>query len=479
MKLASFFIFFSLIYSFYIRELKANTLSDEINNLLKSYENQIDVKLYIRSLSSLEMSYYKSEDAAINPQGMNKIFLSAAALELLGPDYVFETNVYSFDKIDLGVLKGGLVFKGSGDPSFKIQDLQALIDQIKRGGIKEIHGDIFIDKTEFDDVKYGPGSSSGCLSKPSYAVEAILLNRGLAEIEVRPAEIAMMSPYIDTSKVGSHLCIENDIIMANIEKSDQNPLIRKKGSNENPWYVLEGVMPIGSKPCKFELPLKNPSLVLSQQIQSLLKKNQIKHEGKIVFGKKEGTLHLLASHQSLPLHYLIRSMVKKDDDFFADCILKKGGRVRFGEPGSWPSGSQLIREFILKTVGKIEGPLIIVDGSGSSRFNQVSLKTIGDFLYQYEKKSDYYHELATALSLSGIDGSLRKRFKTKSLNGKFRGYHNLSGVDSLMCGYLKGANGEMIVLALNTKIKKGFDQDLPKQLEDKLCDILYMFKGEK
>ena len=47
-----------------------------------------------------------------------KLFSTSMALEVLGPNYRFETGFYTDGQIDHGVLKGDLWIKGGGDVSF-------------------------------------------------------------------------------------------------------------------------------------------------------------------------------------------------------------------------------------------------------------------------------------------------------------------------------------------------------------------------
>ena len=61
---------------------------------------------------------------SFNPQlptataSTTKLFSTAMALELLGPEYRFETTLFTDGLIDKGVLKGNLWIKGGGDVSF-------------------------------------------------------------------------------------------------------------------------------------------------------------------------------------------------------------------------------------------------------------------------------------------------------------------------------------------------------------------------
>ena len=106
---------------------------------------------------------------SFNPQlptataSTTKLFSTAMALELLGPEYRFETTLFTDGLIDKGVLKGNLWIKGGGDVSFgskffngegkEFEEIDAWIDSLKKLGIHEIQGKVIVDGSDFDEFK--------------------------------------------------------------------------------------------------------------------------------------------------------------------------------------------------------------------------------------------------------------------------------------------------------------------------------------
>ena len=105
----------------------------------------------VMSLDDGSLIYQHNSDSRFIPASNTKLFTTAAALEKLGPDYSYQTEIYACGPIDsCGVLEGDLLIKGSGDPTIgDIAILEEWADNIKSIGINEIKGDIIGDEGNF------------------------------------------------------------------------------------------------------------------------------------------------------------------------------------------------------------------------------------------------------------------------------------------------------------------------------------------
>jgi D-alanyl-D-alanine carboxypeptidase/D-alanyl-D-alanine-endopeptidase (penicillin-binding protein 4) len=125
-------------------------------------------------------------DLSIASASTVKLFSTAAALELIGPNYQPETRIYIDGSIENGVLKGNVWIRGGGDPSLgsryfnsigKQSDfLEKWVESIKSLGIQSITGSVIADGSGFsydgvpdgwswNDIGnyYGAGPSGICL----------------------------------------------------------------------------------------------------------------------------------------------------------------------------------------------------------------------------------------------------------------------------------------------------------------------------
>src|SRR5579863_7054916 len=111
----------------------------------------------ITSLSSGKVLYSLNADKLYTPASNTKLFTTAAALALIGPDYKFRTSVETSGSLDkYGRLAGDLVLVGRGDPTLSgrelpysihtqrdadpLQVLEKLADEVAQKGVKYIDG---------------------------------------------------------------------------------------------------------------------------------------------------------------------------------------------------------------------------------------------------------------------------------------------------------------------------------------------------
>ena len=71
-----------------------------------------------------------------NPASLTKIITSFIALDELGPNYKWKSDFYYTGQLKGDTLHGDLIFVGKGDASFSIDNLEFLIREIQKKGIK-------------------------------------------------------------------------------------------------------------------------------------------------------------------------------------------------------------------------------------------------------------------------------------------------------------------------------------------------------
>lgn len=105
------------------------------------------------------------------PASTTKLLTAAAALNVLGPDYRFTTELIINGPIKDGTLQGDLILWGWGDPLLDTQHLLNMASTLKKKGISSITGHFYyhdkvlpnltaIDVTQPADAPYNPGVSA-------------------------------------------------------------------------------------------------------------------------------------------------------------------------------------------------------------------------------------------------------------------------------------------------------------------------------
>ena len=91
-----------------------------------------------------------------NPASTMKLVTTHAALAMLGPDYRWTTRFLTTGPIRDGVLQGDLILQGGGDPHLVIEDLHALMADLRAQGLKTIRGNLVV-----DDARFAVGPADG------------------------------------------------------------------------------------------------------------------------------------------------------------------------------------------------------------------------------------------------------------------------------------------------------------------------------
>jgi serine-type D-Ala-D-Ala carboxypeptidase/endopeptidase (penicillin-binding protein 4) len=114
---------------------------------------------------------------SINPASLSKLATTVAALDLLGPTFVWRTPVYIDGPVRDGVLQGNVYVRGSGDPRLVVERVWLLMRRLQGLGIQKIQGDIVLDRSAFDLLERNPASFDGEPLRPYNASpEALLVN---------------------------------------------------------------------------------------------------------------------------------------------------------------------------------------------------------------------------------------------------------------------------------------------------------------
>jgi serine-type D-Ala-D-Ala carboxypeptidase/endopeptidase (penicillin-binding protein 4) len=89
-------------------------------------------------------------DVSLNPASVMKLVTTYAALHTLGPQFTWKNRVYVDGLIVRGgVLEGNLILRGSGDPKLVLERIQDLFAQVQAKGVREVRGDIILDRSVF------------------------------------------------------------------------------------------------------------------------------------------------------------------------------------------------------------------------------------------------------------------------------------------------------------------------------------------
>jgi D-alanyl-D-alanine carboxypeptidase/D-alanyl-D-alanine-endopeptidase (penicillin-binding protein 4) len=184
----------------------------------------------IVSLANGQVLYSQNADKLFIPASNTKLFTTAAALALIGPDYKYRTTVETMGTVGAdGRLHGDLTLVGRGDPNlsgrvlpysihtersqFPIKALEDLADAVAQKGIKRIDGDLVADDSYFAFERYGEGWTQDDLVWADGApVSALTINDNVIFVDITPAARAGEAALVNITPFSDYYHIDNRII---------------------------------------------------------------------------------------------------------------------------------------------------------------------------------------------------------------------------------------------------------------------------
>ena len=107
------------------------------------------VSAYVQEIDGDRPSVAYFPDRALNPASTIKLVTTYAALDLLGPAYTWNTEVYARGALQRDTLNGDLALKGYGDPKLTLENFWLLLRNVRARGVKDIRGDLVLDRSYF------------------------------------------------------------------------------------------------------------------------------------------------------------------------------------------------------------------------------------------------------------------------------------------------------------------------------------------
>lgn len=451
----------------------ANTpqqIQENVNQVLKKYSVDNNVGIVVQSLTNHQTIYQKNAHQLFMPASILKTVTAIAALSFLGPEYNFTTKFLTKStQIDRGIVNNDVYLYFDGDPSLTKNDLNNLVKKISDLGLKTINGNLYVDDTIFDDAFLAPGWVWEDLNYHYAApISAIMLDKNgfSCNLTVSPKHEHLAT----LSNVTSPVSVINKVLSKNHRLTKENCAIKLFATSDNN-YFLSGCLKTNALPQTLSIAIRNVRLYAKNLILEQLKNNQIKLLGSIEFRKipENVELNVLADHKSAPLTELIKPMLKKSDNTYADAIYKKIGYEFFKQQATWQSSALAINKIFEAKKIAFAKETYMDDGSGLSRYNMITPALLVAVLGYSYYDTNIRQALTNALSHMGIDGTLQYRLP-KLKNKIFAKTGNMIGVSSLT-GYIENKNHEMLAFAI---IINSF-LDSPKKyhkLQDEICTIL-------
>ena len=384
-------------------------------------------------------------NVALVPASNQKVLISAVALKYLGVDFRYKTVLWSTTPPRGDLLPGDLVVSGGGDPNisgrFTGGDPTAIFRswarEFRNKGIRRVAGDLLVDDFAFDDQRFLSTWKENQWSRwYSAEISALTFNDNCVDVTVLPASVGSLAGF-RLSPATAYVNIENrckTVPLSRVTRSPRIGLERKRGTNE---ILVKGkIAKRRGGEWTGSVTVDDPGLYFGTVLKEIFSLEGIVIEGTVVRDRDRlpsSDNRVVYHRHSSPLSLDIPVILGSSQNLHAELLLKALGHAS-GETGSVKRGAAVIRRQLRKEGIPIDG-LEIADGSGFSPANRVAPATLARLLYA-NKREPFFQLFCDSLPVGGKSGTLRKRFRKRSLRGRVlakTGY--IKGVSALS-GYV-------------------------------------------
>jgi D-alanyl-D-alanine carboxypeptidase/D-alanyl-D-alanine-endopeptidase (penicillin-binding protein 4) len=386
---------------------------------------------------------------AMNPASVMKLVTTYAALDLLGPAYVWTTPVFIEGAVRDGTLYGNLVIKGMGDPRLVVERLWLLMRRVRGLGVRTISGDIVLDHTAFALPATDPADFDGEPLRPyNVSPDALLLNFKSVVMTFMPdrtantAQVQFEPPLAGVTEQAT-------VPLSGGECGDYRATLRPDFSD--PAQIrFTGTYPAACLEKAWPLAYVDPKTYAARAVEGMWleiggKLGGTVHDGKLA--TSPGAVAAPVFELTSPtLAEVIRDINKYSNNVMAQQLfltLSLPARTPgAGGAATLEASREVINRWWKERITGAEAP-VMDNGSGLSRDGRISVQALGRLL-QTAYLSPQMPELMSSLPVAGVDGTMRRN-RSKAYGSAHLKTGSLRDVVAV-AGYVHAASGRRYVL---------------------------------
>lgn len=345
-------------------------------------------------------------DVPMNPASLMKLFGTYAALELLGPAYTWITPVWLAGPVNNGVLEGSLHIQGRGDPKLVMERSWLLLSRVRELGVREIAGDIVLDRSAFVVPPVHPGEFDGEPFRPgNVQPDALLLNFKSVLLRFRP-DVAAGVVRVSSEPVLAGVTVDASVPLQAASACEDWRGALKADLTDPTRIRFAGGYAVGcgerTWPMAYADPASYNARLLLQQWQSL--------GGSLRGTVRDGAAPVDApptfEFTSPPLTEVVRDINKFSNNVMAQQLFLTLALVQRGS-GEPQAARDVVTTFARERARCQPSELVVDNGSGLSRQSLVSAGCLSRLL-QVAWAGPLMPELLSSLPVTGVDGTTRR-----------------------------------------------------------------------
>ena len=377
---------------------------------------------------------------AMNPASVMKLVTTYAALEQLGPAYVWRTPLYLDGVVDNGAFRGTVYIKGSGDPKLVSERLWLMLGRLQGMGVKVIVGDIVIDRTAFQVQGHDAAAFDGEPFRPYNAgPDALLVNYKTQVLGFVPDAAAGVARIHYELPIG-HLQAPASVPLAPAGTACGDWRAQLQADWSDPQRIqINGRYPASCGDKNWPVALPDPQSFALKAVEGMWRGMGGQLTGSVRDGTVPSHLKPVWENQSPALAEVVRDINKFSNNVMTQQVLLTLGKERMGT-GSFDAGRTALAQWWQMRWPATEMP-VVENGAGLSRSARISAQALGRML-QAAWASSVMPEFVSSMPISGMDGTLRRSKASANAHLKTGSLRDTNA----LAGYVHGNSGQRYVL---------------------------------
>lgn len=383
---------------------------------------------------------------ALSPASTQKLITTAAALEILGGNYQFKTQIETNGELlENNTLTGNIIVKGFGDPTLGSKYFennktteQLVAEKIKSLGIKHIQGKILADDSYIKSKIPSTWIWEDIANYYGAVPNGLSFHDNMYSLFFSSGKAGSTAQLMKTEPQNTGLLFDNQVMSSEINRD----LAYIFGGNTSNNRRIEGSIPQNKAVFEVKGALLHPKKSLIESLNQSFILAGISMDNKTFTDQKRTVLFTLYSPE---LKEIAKLTNQKSINLFADHLLFEIGNKQLGK-ASWENGIEAVKNFWTQK-GLSTKYISLYDGSGLSHFNAISADFF-DQVLQIMYHSKYSNEFISSLPVAGISGTLKSFGNQGDLRGNWKAKTgSMTGVKTY-CGYLRTKSGKEYAITI-------------------------------
>ncbi len=422
----------------------------DLGTLLDSRTKQGDWGAIVVSLARGDTLFSRGADTRLVPASTMKLFTSAIALERLGPEHRFSTDVLRVGPLETGgVVRGDLVLRGDGDPALSPRfvrggpegPMRTLADLTAGAGITRVTGDLIADASAFE-ARTIPEGWLTRYAGAGYAApfSALSLNENIVIVGVQPTKNGAARVTLEPET--SSLLVTSTV---RVVAGSRARITARRLGNER--VMVSGTIGARSSGVRYQLVVGDPATFAAGAFRSALKARGISVGGTIKLSSTPAKATLVTSMPSPSLARMVSLMNHESINHYAELLWRDAARgTDRGALGSASNASATLQDFLLRQVGAAVGAVVATDGSGLSVLDRVTPRSLVQLL-AHAHEASWGGAFHASLPVAGESELLRNRMRATPAQGNLHAKTGTTDNVIGLAGYVTAENGEILAFA--------------------------------